>query len=169
MQGTHKSLIQHHSSKASLFQCSAFFMIQLSHPYMTIGKIVALTRQIFVGKVMCLLFNILSRLVIAFLPRSSSVQSVSSVALCDPMDCSSPGFPVLHRLLEFAQTCVHCVGDAVQPSRHLSSPSPPALNLYQHQVFSSESALHISWPILFINLESESMTRDSPDVWYKTS
>ena len=91
------------------------------------------------------------------------------LTLCDPMDCSSPGFPVLHRLQKLAQTCVHCVGDAVQPSRPLSSPSPPALNLYEHQVFSSESALHISWPILFINLESESMTRDSPDVWYKIS
>ena len=70
VQGTLKSLLQHHSSKASILQCSAFFTVQLSYPYMTIGKTIALTRQIFVGKVMSLLFNMLSRLVIVFLPRS---------------------------------------------------------------------------------------------------
>ena len=71
-QGTLKSLLQQHSSKASIFQCSAFFMAQLSHPYMTTGKIIALTRQTFVDKIMSLLFNTLSRLVIAFLQRSIS-------------------------------------------------------------------------------------------------
>ena len=70
VQGTLKSLLQHHSSKASILQCLAFFIVQLSHPYMTSGKIIALTRWTFVSKVMSLLFNILSRLVIAFLPRS---------------------------------------------------------------------------------------------------
>ena len=70
VQGTLKSLLQHHSSKASILQCSAFFTVPLSHPYMTTGKIIALTRWTFVGKVMSLLFNMLSRLVIAFLPRS---------------------------------------------------------------------------------------------------
>ena len=65
-----KSLLQHHSSKASILQCSASFIVQLSHPYMTTGKIVALTRWTFVGKVMSLLFNMLSRLVITFLPVS---------------------------------------------------------------------------------------------------
>ena len=69
-QGTLKSLLQHHSSKASVLQCSAFFTVQLSHPYMTTGKTMALTRWTFVGKVMSLLLNMLSRLVIAFLPRS---------------------------------------------------------------------------------------------------
>ena len=69
-QGTLKSLLQHHSSKASILWCPAFFIVQLSHPYMTTGKTIALTRWTFVGKVMCLLFNMLSRLVIAFLPRS---------------------------------------------------------------------------------------------------
>ena len=69
-QGTLKSLLQHHSSKASILQCSVFFVVQLSHPYMVTGKIIALTRQTFVGKVMSLFFNMLSRLVIAFLPRS---------------------------------------------------------------------------------------------------
>ena len=70
IQGTLKSLLQHHSSKASILWCSTFFMVQLSHPYMTAGKTIALTRWTFVGKVMSLLFNMLSRLVIAFLPRS---------------------------------------------------------------------------------------------------
>ena len=70
VQGTVKSLLQHHSSKASILQCSAFFTVQLSHPYMTTGETIALTRWTFVGKVMTLLFNMLSRLVIAFLPRS---------------------------------------------------------------------------------------------------
>ena len=70
VQGTLKSLLQNHSSKASILRCSAFFTVQLSHPYMTTGKTIALTRWIFVGKVMSLLFNLLSRLVISFLPRS---------------------------------------------------------------------------------------------------
>ena len=70
VQGTLKSLLQYHSSKASILLCSAFFAVQLSHPYMTTGKTIALTRRTFVGKVMSLLFNMLSRLVITFLPRS---------------------------------------------------------------------------------------------------
>ena len=69
-QGTLKSLLQHHSSKASILQFSAFFIVQLSHPYMTIGKTIALTRWVFVGKVMSLFFNMLFRFVIAFLSRS---------------------------------------------------------------------------------------------------
>ena len=70
LQGTLKNLLQHHSSKASILRCSAFFMVQLSHPYMTMGKTIALTRQTYVGKGMSLLFNILSRFVIVFLPRN---------------------------------------------------------------------------------------------------
>ena len=86
VQGTLKSLLQHHSLKTSILQCSAFFTAQLSHPYMTTGKTIALTRRIFVGKVMSLLFNMLSRLVIAFLPRSkhlliSWLESPSAVIL----------------------------------------------------------------------------------------
>ena len=73
---TLKSLLQHHSSKASILQCSAFFTVQLSHPYMTIGKTIASTRWTFVGKVMSLLFNVLSRLVITFLPRSKRTQTL---------------------------------------------------------------------------------------------
>ena len=70
VQGTLKSFLQHHSLKASILQCSAFFIVQLSHPYLTTGKTITLTRQTFVGKVMSLLLNMLSRLVITFLPRS---------------------------------------------------------------------------------------------------
>ena len=86
VQGTLKSLLQHHSSKVSILWCSACFMVQLSHPYMTTGKIRALTRWTFVGKVMSLLFNTLSRFVLAFLPRGnrlliSWVQSPSAVIL----------------------------------------------------------------------------------------
>ena len=86
VQGTLKNLLQDHSSKASIFLHSAFFMVHLSHPYMTTGKTIALTRWTFVGKVMSLLFNMLSRLVIAFLPRSkrlliSWLQSPSAVIL----------------------------------------------------------------------------------------
>ena len=86
VQGTLKSLLQHHSSKASILQCSALFTVQLSHPYMTTGKSIASTRQTFVGKVMSLLFNMLSGLVITFLPRSkrlliSWLQSPSALIL----------------------------------------------------------------------------------------
>ena len=86
VQGTLKSLLQHHSKKASILQCSAFFIVQLSHPYTTTGKTIALTRWTFVDKVMSLLFNMLSRLVITFLPRSkrlliSWLQSPSAVIL----------------------------------------------------------------------------------------
>ena len=86
VQGTLKSLLQHHSSKASILWCSAFFIAQLSHPYMTTGKTIALTRWTFAGKVMSMLFNMLSRLVIIFLLRSkhlliSRLQSPSAVIL----------------------------------------------------------------------------------------
>ena len=89
--GTLKSLLQHHNSKASIPQCSVFFIVQLSYPYMTTGKTIALTRQMFAGKVMSLLFNMLSRFVIAFLPRSkrlliSWLQSPSTVILEPPPD-----------------------------------------------------------------------------------
>ena len=116
VQRTLKSLLQHHSSKASILRCSAFFIVQLSYPYMTTGKTIALTRRTFVGKVMSLLFNMLSRLVITFLLRSkclliSWLQSPSAVilepknkyaakslhscpTLCDPIDSSPPGSPI---------------------------------------------------------------------------
>ena len=86
VQGTLKSLLQHHSSKASILQCSAFFTVQLSHPYMTTGKTISLTRRTFVGKVMSLLWNMLPRLVITFLLRSKHLlilwlQSPSAVIM----------------------------------------------------------------------------------------
>ena len=102
VQGTLKSLLQHHSSKASILRRSAFFVAQLSHPYMTTGKTITLTRWNFVGKVMSLLLNVLSRLVIAFLPRSkclliSWLQSPSAVILEPPKNSLSlfPLFPHL--------------------------------------------------------------------------
>ena len=83
VQGTLKNLLQHHSSKASILQCSAFFIVQLSHPYMTTGKTVALTRWTFVSKVMSLLFNMLSRLVITFLPWSKCFFNfMAAVTIC---------------------------------------------------------------------------------------
>ena len=98
VQGTLKSLLQHHSSKASILWCSAFFMVQLSHPSMTTGKTIALTRQTFVGKVMSLLSNILSRLVIAFLPRSKCLL------------ISWPQLPstVILQLKKTVCHCLHC-------------------------------------------------------------
>ena len=98
VQGTLKSLLQHHSSKASILRHSAFFIVQLSHPYMTTGKTIALTRRIFVCKVMSLLFNMPSRFVITFLPRSkrlliSWLQSPSAVVL-EPKKIKSATFPV---------------------------------------------------------------------------
>ena len=95
VQGTLKSLLQHHSSKASILQCSACFIVQLSHPYLTHGKTIALTRRTFAGKVMSLLFNMLSRLVITFLPRNkhlliSWLQSPPAVILEPPQIKSDP-------------------------------------------------------------------------------
>ena len=92
VQGNLKSLLQHHSSKASILWCSAFFTVQLSHPYMTTGKTIALTRRTFVGKVMSLLLNMLSRLVVTFLPKSkclliSRLQSPSAVIKLIIHDC----------------------------------------------------------------------------------
>ena len=103
VQGTLKSLLQHHSSKASILQGSAFFIVQLSHLYMTTGKTIALTRQTFVGKVMSLLFNILSRLVIAFLPRSkhlliSWLQSPSAVIL-EPKKINTVSPSICHEVM----------------------------------------------------------------------
>ena len=102
VQGTLKSLLQHHSSKASILHCSAFFIVQLSDPYMTTGKTIALTRWTFVDKVMSLLFNMLPRLVITFLPKSkclfiSWLQSPSAVIL-EPRKESLTLFPLLPHL-----------------------------------------------------------------------
>ena len=100
VQGTLKSLLQHHSSEASILLPSAFFIVQLSHPYMTTGKTIALTRWTFVGKIMSLLFNKLSRLVVAFLPRSkrllsSWLQSPSAV-IWEPRKIKSLTVSLVH-------------------------------------------------------------------------
>ena len=94
IQGTLKSLLQHHSSKASVLQGSAFFIIQHSHPYMTTGKIIALTRLTFVGKVISLLFNMLSRLVITFLLRSKCLSFMAAITICS--DFGAPQNKVCH-------------------------------------------------------------------------
>ena len=114
---------------------------------MTTGKTIALTRQTFVDKVMSLLVNMLSRWVITFLPRSSESEVTQSCpTLCDPMDCSTPGFPVLQHLLELAQTVST---ESVMPSKHLilccSFLLLPSIFL-SIRVFSNESALRIRWP-----------------------
>ena len=98
VQGTLKGLLQHHSSKALILQCSAFFIFQLSHPYMTTGKIIALTRWTLVGKVMSLLFRMLSRLVIDFLPRSKCLNFMAAITIC--CDLEPPKNKVSH--------CFHC-------------------------------------------------------------
>ena len=98
VQGTLKSLLQHHSSKTSILPCSAFFIVQLSHSYMTTGKTTALTRWTFAGKVMSLLFNMLSRLVITFLPRSKCLNFMAAITICS--NCGAPQNKVSH--------CLHC-------------------------------------------------------------
>ena len=103
VQETLKSLLQHHSSKASILRRSTFFIVQLSHPYMTTGKTIALTRQTFVGKVMSLVFNMLSRLVITFLPRSKRLLKISwlqlpSAVILEPRKINQPLFPLFPHL-----------------------------------------------------------------------
>ena len=98
VQGTCKGLLQHHTSKASILQRSAFFTVQLSHPYMTTGKTIALTRWNVVGKVMFLLLNMLSRLVITFLPRSKSLNLMAAITICS--DFGAPKDKVSY--------CFHC-------------------------------------------------------------
>ena len=100
VQRTLRSLLQHHSSEASILQCSAFFTIQLSHPYMTSGKTIALTRRTFVGKVMSLFFNMLSRFVIAVLPRSKNI-FMAAITICSDFGApqnSQPLFPLFPHL-----------------------------------------------------------------------
>ena len=98
VQGTLKSLLQHHSSKAAILQHSAFFIVQLSHPYMTTGKTIALTRRTFVSQVISLLFNMLSRLVIAFLPGSKCINFMAAFTICS--DFGAQKNKVSH--------CFHC-------------------------------------------------------------
>ena len=168
VQETLKSLLQHHSSKASVLLHSAFFIVQLSHPFMTTGKTIALTRCTFVSKVLTLLFNMLSRLVIAFLPRSrhlliswlqspsavifssvhfSSVQSLSRVQLfATPLiTAHQASLSITNSRSSLRLTSI----ESVMPSSHLIlcrpllllPPLPPSI-----KVFSNESTLHMRWP-----------------------
>ena len=99
VQGTLKSLLQHHSSKASILQRSAFFIVDLSHPYMTTGKTIALTRWTFVDKVMSLLFSMLSRLVITFLPRSKvSFNFMAAITICSDFGAQKNSQPLFLHL-----------------------------------------------------------------------
>ena len=116
-------------------------------------------------------FHILTIINSAAVNNGIQFSSVTQLCptLCDPMNRSTPGLPVHPQLLEFTQTHVHWVSDAIQPSHPLSSPSPPALNLSQHQVFSNESALHIRWPkywsFSFSIIPSKKSQGWSPSEW----
>ena len=105
VQGTLKSCLQHHSSKALILQLSAFFIVQLSHPYMTTGKTIALTRWTFVDQVTFMVFNMLSRLVIAFLPRSKCLNFVAEVTIC-----SDFGAPKIKSLTVSTSICCEVMG-----------------------------------------------------------
>ena len=152
VQGTLKSLLQHHSSKASIIQHSAFFIAQLSHPYPTTGKTIALTRWTFVGKVMSLLFTMLFRLVIAFLPRSKSLliswlQSPSAVSL-EPQNIKSLTISIVREIfLQYEKT-----------ERYATEPSffPPLQPLHRQSP-------HLGLCIPFFSL----LTSDSPG-WART-
>ena len=120
VQGTLKSLLQHHSSKASILQRSAFFMVQLSHPYLTTGKTIALTRWTFVGKARCLLFNILSRFVIDFLPRNKRllISWSPSAVILEPKDLPNSWNPLFS--LPSLQGQLHCLHIISSNHRHLA-------------------------------------------------
>ena len=104
VKGTLQNLLQHHSSKTSILQCLALFIVQLSHPYMTTRKNIALTRQTFIGKVMSLLFNMLSRLVTTFLPRNKCLNFMAAVTICS--DFGAPQNKVAHCLYTSVWFCI---------------------------------------------------------------
>ena len=142
VQGTLKSLLQHHSSRASVLQCSAFFIVQLSHLYMTTGKTIALTRRTFVGKVISLLFNMLSVQVgHDFSPKEFSSVTQSCRTLCDPMDCSMPGLPV-HHISSWSLPRLMSI-ESVMPSNNLIpfsscfQPFPASGSFQMSQLFTS--------------------------------
>ena len=156
VQGTLKSLLQHHSSKASILRCSALFIAQLSHPYMTTGKTIALTRRTFVDKVMSLLFNMLSRLVITFLPRSKHllisdyIPSVSSFQSLSRVQFFATPWIAAHQAslsITNSQSSLRLMSiESMMPSSHLIlcrpllllPPIPPSI-----RVFSNESTLYM--------------------------
>ena len=145
VQGILKSLLQHHSSRASILRRSAFFIVQLSHPYVTTGKTIALTRQTFVSKVMSLLLNMLSRLVIAFLPKSKCLNFMAAVTICS--DFGAPQNKVSY--------CLHCF--PIQTSglnnnkadNHLSSPISPPKHRNTPRLIEEEGAMLVGgWPTI---------------------
>ena len=138
VQGTLKSLLQHHSSKASMLQLSAFFIVQLSHPYLTTGKTIALTRRTFVGKVMSLLFNMLSRLVITFLPRKVQLFVTKGTVVWQAPLLSTISWNLLKFMsIELVLLCNHLV---------LCSPLFLLPSIFSNtSVFSNESALCIRY------------------------
>ena len=147
VQGTLKSLLQHHTSKASILRCSAFFTVQLSHPYMITGKTIALTRWTSAGKVI----NV-SAFEYAISVQFSSVAQ-SCPTLCHPMNRNMPGLPVHHQLPEFTQSHVHQVSDAIQPSHPLLPPSSPAPSPSHHQsLFQSVNSSHEVAKVLELQL-----------------
>ena len=141
VQGTFKSLLQYLSSKALILLCSAFFIVQLYNHTWRLSSTNKLKKMLGV-------FHFLHVCIKSQATRPVQLSSVtqSYPTLCSPMDCSMPGLPVHHQLPKPTQTHVHHVGDVIQPSHPLSSPSPPSFNLAQHQGFSNESVLHIRWP-----------------------
>ena len=138
VQGTLKSLLQHHSSKASMLQLSAFFIVQLSHPYLTTGKTIALTRRTFVGKVMSLLFNMLSRLVITFLPRKVQLFVTKGTVVWQAPLLSTISWNLLKFMsIELVLLCNHLI---------LCSPLFLLPSIFSNtSVFSNESALCIRY------------------------
>ena len=134
VQGTHKGLLQHHNLKASIIWHSAFFTVQLSHPYMTTGKTRALTRRIFVGKVISLLFNMLSRLVITSLPKGHQIRldQISRSVVSDSLrhhELQHARLPCPSPTPELAQTHIHCSWGCHPTSSSSVVPSPPVFNL----------------------------------------
>ena len=146
VQGTLKSLLQHHSSKASTLWSSAFFIVQLSHPYMTTGKTIALTRWTFVGKVMSLLFNMLSRLVITFLPRSK-VSEWSRSVVSDSLQphgpqhtrppCPSPTPKVYSNSCPLSRWCHPTISSSVIPFSSCPQSFPASGSFPVSQFFTS--------------------------------
>ena len=142
VQKTLKSILQHHSSKISVLRGSAFFVVQLSHHIWLLEKpYLWLDRSLSAKWCPCFLTHCLG---FSSVPFSSVPHSCPT--LCNPTECSKPDLPVHHELPGLIQAHVHWVGDAIQPSHPLSSPSPPTFNFPSIRVYSNESVLNIRWP-----------------------
>ena len=153
VQGTLKSLLQHNSSKASILQCSAFFIVQLSHPYLTTGKTIALARWTFVDKVMSLLFNILSRLVITFLPRSKRLLMLLQVSLYFLLFHSSPLWWKGHLFWVFILECLVGLHRTVQLQQMWGLIKRRIYSLTVQKTKSIKSRFQLDWFFPFWNSE----------------